>query len=133
MKEETFETCGIVELEEWKKSQANKEIKFAEYTAISDQEGVELLSPFISGFMTAPVVLYKNKALCARTQRIDDLVEFKKYLQETTSSIFLYQLLWIPSFPYYKELDNDIGELVVIIDGPYVRNGFWTIRYAEEK
>lgn len=131
MKNKILDTVEIVdEFEVWKTTSANKNMTYLHQEALSDVEGVELLSPFVAGFMTSPIALFKGKPVWARTKRVDDLRDFKREIEESNDLIFLYQLHWIPSYPYYRELDASKSEPVVLGDAPHIKNGFWLVRYA---
>lgn len=121
----------VDDLDSWKNSSANKNTTLLGYSIVVDIDGMEMLAPFVTGFMIFPIGAFNGKILESRTLRVDRIQEFKQYIIDSNNQIFLYQLHWVPSYPYYKELDAKTSEPTILADGPYIKSGFWLVRYAE--
>jgi hypothetical protein len=116
-----------VDFATWKKSDGNKDIMFWDgirsFPAFSDINGIELLNQYIEGYMTKPVELYNDKAIAAKVVKYNDFDKMKFYFETNNNKIFVFQLLWKPSFPIYF-LDEKLLT-------PIFSDGFWFVRLAE--
>jgi hypothetical protein len=92
----------------------------------------EFLGPMLSGFMDAPVAVYDNKPIEARTVITKDIVGFRDELAKMTTEgkrIFLYMPIWFPGQHIFKKLDPTTFESITC-DPPEWMEGSWKIRFA---
>lgn len=120
-----------VDKETWAKQlrEGNQPFEFMPNAAY-DWNGVDFLSPIIESYMTAPVTVYKGKAIQAKTVMFDDIQDTLDAFMNHGERIILYMLIWSPSMPIYSELDEETFTLKPL-SMPRVKQGYWKMRFAK--
>lgn len=103
--------------------------------AMMDINSADFLRNCFTGYMTAPVAMFKGLPLAAKSIKvegtIDSIIEVKKFFEglQTNTDIFLYQITFFPSFVTYKQVDMQTFETITL-DPPVMSTPYWKIRYA---
>lgn len=98
-----------------------------------DIQTAHFLKDSVTGFMEAPVGLYRGKPLTAKARKIevsaDSILEFKNFLYNLNKDnpVFLYSVIYTPSFMMYRTFD---GDQTVNLDTPKLSEACWVVRYA---
>ena len=94
-----------------------------------DVPSAKYLEPVIAGFMGAPVAIYQDKPVCAKTARVNDISEFRTYVANLGKPVILYQTIWCPAWPAFVTM-NPMTFEPEAMDPPMITESFWKMRFA---
>lgn len=119
---------------DWNDNQPKKDYGH-QGTGFLDVATAHFLKDSFSGFMTAPVAMFKGVPLEAKSRAIvctiNRLLEAKEYLEnlKKKDEIFLYEIVFVPSVVTYTEVNPNTFERFTL-DPPMLTEAFWRISYA---
>ena len=125
-----------VEFNEW--LDYAKNLDTTPWNNIKEQFDVDtaiFLKDAFTGFMTAPVAMFKGVPLESKSRvfdgTVDGLLGAKAFLEDlnTKNELFLYQVIFHPATITYRTVDPETCE-PVFLDPPKMSNAAWKIRYA---
>ncbi len=128
----TQNTNTTVTFEEWKHSIAAIKLDGHQLQTIR-QDAAWYLIPVLAGFMTAPVGMFNNQTIVAKSVKVDDIVEFRAELAEMVAAgkqILLYMPIWVPANVVFDKIDPATFN-VIHCDPPEKTEAYWKIRFAE--
>lgn len=133
----TINNINVVDYDSWKEWAASNDSIKQLYgaAAIIDTNSADFLRNCFTGYMTVPVAMFKGITLAAKTIKVegtvDSIIEVKKFFEglQTNTDIFLYQIIFFPSFVTYKQVDMQTFETITL-DPPVMSTPYWNIRYA---
>lgn len=103
--------------------------------SLYDLPTARFLKDSFSGFMTAPVALFKGVPLEAKSRAIigtiEKLLEAKEYIEnlKKNDDVFLYKVVFVPATVTYITSDPDTFAPIKL-DPPIMSEAFWRISYA---
>lgn len=102
--------------------------------AYRDYQAIEFLIEKcdLKYFLTSPVGLYNGKELTAVSKQISDYKDILHIFvdsEKENKNVFLYDLIYFPSYPIFSTLDKDTFAPIVLED-PTMTKSYWLFRYA---